>query len=204
MKEIKVEQNTVEWMNLRAGKITASKFDVLMPTPKQKIDQFSKGQLTYLRQVSAEILTGEYEETYQNKAMQDGHEREPFAREALSKAVGIPIRESGFWEVNDMIGVSPDGIAGFNEFTVELKCPTSPTHLLYLLDIKELFKQYEWQIKSQMWGSGIHEGYYGSYSPLFEDYKQLSYSSYGLTEEDIDLLNNRTGHAVDLIKEWIV
>lgn len=94
MIEIKVEQNTEEWMRLRCGKITASNFDLLMPSSKQKIDQFSQGQITYLLSVAAEIMTGTYDETYQNFAMKQGHEREPMARAFLADKIKTPIRES--------------------------------------------------------------------------------------------------------------
>ncbi len=51
MKEIKVDQNTDEWMELRCGKITASNFDLLMKIPKKGIDTFTDGQRTYLLSV---------------------------------------------------------------------------------------------------------------------------------------------------------
>lgn len=203
MKEIKVDQGSVEWFAARLGKVSASRFPKLMPTKRQKIDQWNDTQLGILREIAAERLTGEREETFTNKAMQWGIDHEPFAREALSKAIDMPIRESGFWEYSDFIGGSPDGVIGFNEFVCELKCPTPKQHLRYLLDMDEWFKDYGEQIKGQMWITGIHEGYYASYDPRFPDDKKLSYSSYGLTNEDIDLFDNRIGAAVDLIKSWI-
>ncbi len=73
----------------------------------------------------------------------------------------------------------------------------------YLLDMEEWFKDYGWQLKSQMWISGIHTGFYASYDPRFPDEKVLSFAKYDLNADDIDLLENRIGLAVDLIKEWI-
>jgi hypothetical protein len=202
MTEIKCEQMSVEWFTHRLGKITGSKLQKLMPTKKQKIDQWNDTQLSILRECVAERLTGEREETFTNKAMQWGIDHESFARDALSTAINMPIRDSGFWKYSDYIGVSPDGIVGFNEAVCELKCPMSKQHVRYMLDIDELFKDYEWQIKVEMYGTGIHNNYYASYDPRFPDDKMLSYSSYTLTQEDIDMLDNRLNLAVEFIKEW--
>lgn len=203
MKELDVKQNTEEWMILRCGKITASNFDLLMPSSKQKVDNFTIGQRTYLFSVAAEILTGIWEEIYQTKAMAQGHEREPLARDEISKAIDAPIRESGFWEYSDYVGISPDGIGGFTEFTVELKCPQPKAHMLYLYDMKEFDKKYQWQYKGQMWGTGIDHCYYGSFNPDFPDNKKLIYSGCDLSDSDKDLFDNRMGYAVDFIKKLI-
>ncbi len=201
MKELKIQQNTVEWMKCRAGKITASNFDLLMKIPKKGIKTFTDGQRSYLLSVAAEILTGLWEETYQTPAMQQGHEREPFARGAMSKAVGAPIRESGFWEYSEFIGISPDGIGGFDEFTIELKCPQPKAHMLYLYDMKEFAKKYQWQYKGQMWGTGIDHCHFGSFNPDFPDNKQLVYSGCDLTDDEKDLFDNRMGYAVEFVKK---
>jgi hypothetical protein len=201
MKEIKVNQNTNEWMTLRCGKITASNFDLLIPS--KKIDGFTVGQRTYLLSVAAEILTGMWEDNFQTKAMQQGHEREPQARDELSKIINAPIRESGFWEYSDYVGISPDGIGGFNEFTVELKCPQPKAHMLHIYDMKEFDKKYQWQYKGQMWGTGIDHCYYGSFNPDFPDNKKLIYSGCDLSDSDKDLFDNRIGHAVEFVKKLI-
>ncbi len=199
--ERKVNQNTDEWMKLRCGKITASAFDVLIPY-KGAVDKFTKGQRTYLIGVAAEILTGVWEETYQSKAMRQGHEREPFARAEMAKVLDIPIRESGFWEYSPYVGVSPDGIGGFNEFTAEFKCPQPAAHMLYLLDMDEFLKKYQYQIKGQMWASKIEQAYYGSYNPDFPACDILAYDSMYLSATDQDMFDNRIGHSVDLLMEW--
>lgn len=203
MREIKVIQGSEEWQALRLGKLTASKFPKLMPTKRQKIDQWNTTQLGLLRETAAERLTRQREETFTNGAMQWGIDHEDDARGALSSTIGMPIRESGFWEMNDYVGGSPDGIIGFNEYLCELKCPTSKQHLRYWLDMNEWLEDYGEQIKAQMWITGIHEGYYASWDPRFKDNdKKLAYSSIALTDEDIDRFDNRIGLAVDLIKEW--
>ena len=203
MIELKVEQGSIEWFTARMGKLTGSKFTKIMPTKRQKPDAWNETQLGILRECVAELLTGEREETFTSKAMQWGNDTEPAARRALALAIDMPIRESGFWQHSDYIGSSPDGVIGFNEFVCELKCPTSKQHVRYLLDTDELFKDYEWQIKGHMFCTGIHECYYASYDPRFPDDKQLAYSSYALTVEDAEMLENRLSLAVDLIKEWI-
>jgi len=202
MKELKLEQGSADWFEMRLARITASRFPKLMPTPRQKIDKWNDTQLSILREIAAQRLTGEWEESFTSKAMQWGIDNEDNARRALSAAIDMPIRESGFWVKDDYVGASPDGIIGFDEFLCELKCPSSKVHLKYSLDMDEWFKDYGWQLKSQLWITEIKEGYYASYDPRFPDNKMLSYSSYALTDEDIDILDNRIGLAVELIKEW--
>lgn len=201
MKEHMVDQRTEEWFRLRMGKLTSSRFPKLMKTPKQRTE-WNETQLTILREIAAEKLTGEREETFTSKAMQWGNDHEDAARDALSAYLGMKIRESGFWEYSEYIGGSPDGIVGYNEAVAELKCPTSKQHILYYLDSDNLFKDYGWQLIGHMLCTGIETGYLASYDPRFPDDKCLVVVEHYMSLEEREQLISRLDEAVSKLKEW--
>lgn len=149
------EQGSEEWLIDRVGKITSSILPTLMPADGKKLDTYTEGQKTILRKVAAEILTGESSENgYKSSSMEYGSILEAVAREELSKEIGQNIRECNFFEYSPMTGGSADGIVqnalGKDCGVVEIKCPDSQTHLLYLLDNKIFWKKYRWQLLGNM------------------------------------------------------
>ncbi len=202
-KEIKCEQLTEEWYAARLGKLTGSKFQKLMPTKRQKPDAWSDGQLTILRETAAQILTGEREETFTNKAMQWGIDNEPNARRAFELHEMTTVRECGIFLYSDKIGASPDGIIEETGETWETKCPTSKQHLRYYLDSDNLMEDYGWQVIGECFCSGLTKGIICSYDPRFPDDKQLVIHRFEPTIEQFNQLQNRLELAVELIKEWV-
>jgi hypothetical protein len=203
MSELKVEQLSTEWFTARLGKITGSKFQKLMPTKKQKPDAWSAGQLTILREVAAQALTGEREETFTNKAMQWGIDNEQNARKAFEDSEMLVVRECGIFIHSDYIASSPDGIIGSTGETWETKCPTSKQHLLYYLDSDILFEDYKWQVIGECFCSGFKKGVICSYDPRFLEDKKLVIHRFEPTVEDFEQLNNRLTLAVEIIKDMI-
>lgn len=205
MNEIKCIQGSDEWFNIRLGKITGSHFDSIMPTPKQKDNALSKGQLTYLRKVAAEILTGEREDSFQSKSMVWGNTWEPTARKAYSAQVMETVRECGIFTDDIMIGSSPDGIVGNNERTFETKCPESKQHLFYYLHPEELYKEYKWQSIGEVYCSEVSErsGVITSFDPRMPDNRQLVIYDVIPTIEEFELLAYRIELCSAKIKEWV-
>ena len=68
MQTVNCEQGSEEWLNLRLGKLTASKFSEVISK--------GTGRATYMKQLAAELITGIRQDTYKNKAMEWGNERE--------------------------------------------------------------------------------------------------------------------------------
>lgn len=202
MHEIKCVQGSDEWFEARKGKITGSRFPILMPSTKQKIDSWNKTQLTMLRQCAAEILTGEREETFQSKEMERGSLMESHSREFYQIERMEIVRECGFYEYSAYVGASPDGMIGETK-TWETKSPTSKNHLKYLLDPEELYKEYKWQTIGEMLCSDCKEGVICSYDPRFDESKQLVIYEISPSDKDFELLKERLEYAVELIKEWI-
>ncbi len=205
-KEIKVVQNTDEWFNLRTGKITGSHFDTIMPTARQKDNAWSKGQLTYLRKVAAEILTGEREDlAYQSRSMIWGQTHEPEAKKRYSFHTMQEVRDCGFYTDDLFLGSSPDGMINENERTIETKCPESKQHLYYHLNPVDLYKEYKWQCIGEVRLSECTSkaGVIASFDPRMPDDRQLVIYEFEPTAEEFELLDHRLKLAVELITEWI-
>lgn len=201
--EHKFEQGSDEWFLIRSGKITGSMFPIIMKTGRGG-KGYSESMLTYLREVSCEILTGKTKDNFSARSTDWGNDHEGEAIEALSDYLMKPIRSCGFFEHSKFIGASPDGIIGDMEMTAEIKCPyNSDNHLLYYLDSNELWKKYKWQVIGEALCTGIHKGIIASYDPRFPADKQLVVHDPGDISEDIEKLKNRIVEAVILIKDMI-
>lgn len=226
MKEIKCEQLSDEWFELRLGKITGSHFDLIMQTDGQKTaiekvvknnekykdkpdklkpmpPRFSDGQLTYLYRVAAELLTNEREETFETKSMRWGTEHELMAKQCYSMRHLVNVNDCGFFTDEVMTGSSPDGIIGDRLRTFEAKCPESKQHFYYYLYPEELFKKYKWQAIGECYFTGIDKGVICSFDPRMPDDKQLVEYEFDPTEEQYTELKYRLKECVYLINEWL-
>jgi len=124
-------QGSVEWLALRAGKVTASRVaDVVAKTKSG----WGASRANYMAELIAERLTGEAAERFTNAAMQWGTDHEPDARAAYEFFRDAAVAEIGFVEhpTIGMTGASPDGLVG-DDGLVEIKCPNTATHLDTLL-----------------------------------------------------------------------
>lgn len=142
---IDCEQQSDEWFAARLGRVTASRFsDVLMGPGKS-------GYKTYMMKLLAERMTGMPQETYSNKAMENGIETEPQARDYYVglQAAGQIVKQIGFIQLGEDVGASPDGLVG-SDGLIEIKCPFPSTHLIYILKNK-FPPQYKAQVQGQLW-----------------------------------------------------
>lgn len=138
----KVEQNSLEWFDLRKGKFTASTFkDLFMKTDTQ-------GYKDAIYKVAYERLTDESPESFSNEWMQRGTELEPEARAWYEFEKQVDVVSGGFFEYNSWIGASPDGLVG-DSGLIEIKCPKFSTMMDYLIK-KELPKTYYYQVHGQL------------------------------------------------------
>jgi exodeoxyribonuclease (lambda-induced) len=104
-----LEQGTPEWLDMRRGRITGSRF-------KDARDKTAKGLPSakcslYAMDVARERCGGKAADVYQNAAMRFGTEQEPLARAAYEKASGNVVFEVGFiTDAEGYFGLSPDGL----------------------------------------------------------------------------------------------
>lgn len=136
-------QGSDEWLELRAGKITASNFSKVMAKGA------GKTRKSYMYQLAAEIITGEPIETYKNAAMEWGNECEPQARAMYELDQNVTVKEVAFVHGPEMVGVSPDGEVG-DEGLLEIKCPATTTQIERFLADK-FPTTYKAQVQGQLW-----------------------------------------------------
>jgi putative phage-type endonuclease len=142
MIQYKVEQNSDEWFALRRGKFTASTFKDLF------MGENTQGYKDAIYKVAFERLTNTSPESFTNEYMQRGTELEPEARAWYEFEKNVEVIKAGFFEYNDWIGASPDGLVG-DSGLIEIKCPKFSTMMDYLIK-KELPKTYFHQVHGQL------------------------------------------------------
>lgn len=138
-----VEQRSPEWFNLRIGKFTASTFKNLFAGSNT---QTYKNEIY---RVVFERLTKKSPENVVTEYMQRGTELEPEARSVYELETGNNVKESGFFELNEWIGASPDGLIR-EDGLIEIKCPKYSTMIEYMIKNK-VPSEYIWQIQGQLW-----------------------------------------------------
>lgn len=142
-----MQQGSVEWLNARVGKVTASRVaDVIARTKSG----YSASRDAYMAQLLVERLTGIPAQQYTSPAMQWGTDTEPQARDAYSFLHNVGVEQVGLIEhpTIRMAAASPDGLVGADGL-VEIKCPTTHTHIDTLLS-ERIPAQYEAQMLWQM------------------------------------------------------
>lgn len=115
-------QGTDEWHEIRYAKVGGTRSAGL----------FIKSD-NLLNEILAE-KTEEFEldyDSFSSKAMEDGKEREPLARQALIDYLKINFKECGWIqsEENELLGFSPDGLSDCETIMIEIKCPANKKHL---------------------------------------------------------------------------
>jgi putative phage-type endonuclease len=141
-----IEQGTEAWLQLRLGKITASRItDVIAQVKSGE----AAGRENYRIELVCERLTGKPTEGFTNAHMERGTELEPFARAWYEVEKGEFVKQVPFVDHPTIknAGASPDGIIG--EGLIEIKCPMAKTHIKYLLEDRvpaKYMPQMAWQM----------------------------------------------------------
>lgn len=146
-----LEQGTPEWLELRRGRITGSRF-------KDARDRTAKGLPSakcalYAMDVARERCGGKAGEKFQNAAMRFGSEQEPLAREAYEKATGNLVFEVGFiTDESGYFGLSPDGLID-DDGVLEIKTMVS-SDTLFRAVVDGDISEYRDQINGYLWMLG--------------------------------------------------
>lgn len=167
-----MEQGSPEWLALRAGKFTGSRFADLMAVTKSG-PSASRGNL--IVQVALERLTGAPEDTFQNDAMRRGTELEPFARGAYEAHTGELVEQVAFIVHPNLafVGISPDGLVG-KVGMIEAKCPASQAKHLAALRNGAHAAEYRWQVQGQLWVAEREWCDVVSYDPRYPEGLQIA------------------------------
>lgn len=164
-----IEQGTLEWLQIRAGKVTASELDNLL-TPKFE-ERTGEMPKTYLYKKVAEGFRGKPldDEDFssfhtENGQMLEDEARKYYCWDILPK--GVRLTDAGFVEHDDgRFGCSPDALVG-EDSGVEIKCPMTKTHVKYLLN-GTLPPDYAAQVHGSLYATGRKTWQFMSYARKF-------------------------------------
>lgn len=158
-----IVQGTDAWKQLRVGMLTSSTIQGIL---KGQRGGYLEAREKALRSMVWERLTGLPETGFfGGKYVQDGVEREPFARMGYEARFGGIVEETAFITHDWMkVGVSLDGWVPGLKRTIEIKCPKDTTHLDYL-SLDAAPEEYQAQIQAQLWITGFESCDFISYHP---------------------------------------
>lgn len=174
-------QGSAEWLALRLGKATGSRFADVLAGGR------GLSRRAYATQLALEIITGRPVEAYITPAMELGTEREPIARSEYEVLTGHFVTEVGFC-LHDSLpcGVSPDGLID-DDGGLEIKCPKERTHAEYLTLPAEP-PAYTAQIQGCLWITGRAWWDFVSFHPAFPANARLIVRRIGRDEAYIEQL----------------
>jgi putative phage-type endonuclease len=164
-----IEQGTDAWLQIRKGKVTASRVADVMAKTKTGVSA-SRGN--YLIELALQRVTGVIEASYTNDAMAWGTDNEQTARTAFEVAHQVFVDQVAFVDHPTILnfGCSPDGIIG--DSLLELKCPyQSAVHWSYFKD--GCPSKYHTQIQAQMSCTGAKSVWFVSFDPRMPARSQL-------------------------------
>ena len=178
-----IEQRTTDWYLCRKGMFTASEMWKLMQggtrpmneeellaakeskSKRKTVDvMFGDTAITYIRNKVAESLmtTNSFidyidENSFATRAMQRGIELEFEARNIYSERFNKRVDEVGFEIYDEYSGGSLDGLVDGENAQIEIKCPNTDKHLMFMLmkDGKELLDvepKYYYQVQFNLMG----------------------------------------------------
>ncbi|SEJ54779.1 lambda exonuclease family protein [Frateuria terrea] len=167
-----MDQNTTEWLQARAGKITASRMCDVMAFGKRDGKPL-KSRQDYIGDIVAELLTGEPKEQVKARPLDWGHDVEAAARVAYEAETGEVVQQVGFLthSLLPYIGCSPDGLIG-GDGQMQIKCPNNPAvHIATLRD--GMPEEHIAQVQGEMFVTGRAWSDFVSFDPRMPEHLRL-------------------------------
>lgn len=188
-------QGSEEWHKARLGKVTASKVADIISRTKSG---YAASRKAYKIDLVAERLSGNPVENPTSAAMEWGNLQEASARDAYAFLAGVEVTEVGFVDHPDIAqaGASPDGLVGADGL-VEIKCPTTKTHIETLTSGK-IPTKYQVQMLWQMECTGRTFCDFVSYDPRLPGHLQTFIKRF---ERDDDRLKEIRDEIVTFLDE---
>lgn len=141
-------QGSPEWLSVRKGTITGSRFKDARE--KLKNGDPSKASIQYAMDLARERCGGKAPDKFQNAAMRTGTEQEPLARMAYEAMTGNLVQEVGFFTTEDgLFGLSPDGLID-DDGVLEIKTMVS-SDTLFTAVVQQDISAYIDQINGYLW-----------------------------------------------------
>lgn len=167
-----IEQNSAEWLALRAGKITASRAKDVLAFSKRDGKPL-QARVDYAGDILAELLTGEPRAQVRAAALDWGHDVEAAARAAYEAETGEMVVQIGFVQhpLLPYVGCSPDGLIG-GDGMLQIKCPHNPA--VHAMTWREgMPDDHVPQIQFELWVTGRAWSDFVSYDPRMPAHRRL-------------------------------
>lgn len=167
-----VQQNTPEWLALRAGKFTASRFSDLLAFAK-KDGKPLKARTDYIGEVVAELLTGQPREQMRAKPLDWGHDVEAAARAAYEAETGLLVETAGFVVHGALpfVGCSPDFLVGADGMG-QIKCPWNCVNHIETIR-NGMPEDHIAQVQGELWVTGRAWSDFVSFDPRLPPHRRL-------------------------------
>jgi len=177
-------QGSGAWLQARAGCLTASRMADAMAMLKSGKPSESRNKL--MIELLAERLTGDAAPHFVNDAMRWGQEQEPHAKAAYEAASGNLLDACGFilHPSIEYFGASPDSFLD-DDAVVEFKCPTSTTHIGWLL-AGVMPDQHKPQVLTQLACTRRTRAVFVSFDPRMPANRQLFIKEWSPTAAEIE------------------
>lgn len=198
MQWFNTDQNSEEWLNIRAGKVTGSKFVTFMANDPGAFGDPAK---RYAVQKAIERITGcRIAEGFSNEHMERGHDQEPIAKKLYEDRYFVDVLPGGFFDCGDF-GDSPDGLIN-DDGVIEIKSVIAPVHYA-TLKRGSYDPSYTWQLAGHLDASGRDWCDFVSYCAEFPKGKDLFvYRIYRDEFKDkIERLRERRAKFINYIKQ---
>lgn len=164
-----IDQGSQEWLDLRKGKVSASRAADLLATVRYGE---AAAYRNYRTELAIERITGKSPERYVSNAMQYGTDTEPVARTMYQLVTGNLVKKSGIYVIEGKNAcASLDGEIG-DDGVLEIKCREMANHV-ESLSLNKIPDVYYKQIQYQLWVTHRKWGDYLSYCDEMPDNAQL-------------------------------
>ncbi len=193
-----IEQNTDDWLQMRAGKLTSSKLGVVMANLGKAFGEPAK---KYAVDIAIEQITGDpTTNNYTNEHIERGHEQEPVARMLYEQETFTDVLNGGFF-CNDFIGCSPDGIVG-DDGIIEIKSVIPNVHFANIKR-QSVDPAYKWQCIGNLKFTGKSWIDFISYCQDFPENKKLFVHRLDADtlSEEFKKIDDRVNDFKDLVEE---
>lgn len=194
-----IEQNSDEWYQMRAGKLTGSSFGKIMANYGKAFGEPAK---KLAMNIATERITGKaISSDHSNEHMERGHEQEPVARMLYEDQFFCEVGNGGFFDCGD-IGCSPDGLVNENG-VIEIKSVIPTTHFSTVKK-QSYDSKYKWQLIGNLFYTQRDWIDFISYCSEFPDGKRLFICRLERSQLDIEFeqLTTRTTEFLKLVDEY--
>ncbi len=193
-----VEQNSDEWFQMRAGKVTGSAIGKIMANYGKAFGEPAKKLAV---DIAVHQLTGRVSQNnYSNAHMERGHEQEPIARQLYEDETFCDVTNGGFFD-NGFTGCSPDGLVG-DDGVIEIKSVVASQQFERVR--KQHFDPaYKWQIVFNLHETSSLWLDYISYCADFPEGKQLYIQRVtpGMFANELSMMADRLREFSGLVSE---